>query len=264
MAPYLQKLCLALLGVLLPHDNARAWSFLMGGGCIQCRSRAPSSNSRHLHEVMMAKDGDLVRVSLPKPLGIQLEEIAPGAPGVRVVGVVEGGTAKENGEIGASMVLVELSGRDVTGATFDAVMETLVEAPAGMPIDLVFRDPSAAAAAAAAPVAEEEAAAPAVAVGVPCEIMVGGVTLKAKTGDNLRKTLLAGKVEVYDMVGKMTNCNGGGQCGTCAVQVDEADGWDPRSDWEAKKLKGRPESQRLACQTIIQGDATVVTKPPKK
>lgn len=47
--------------------------------------------------MMMAKDGDLVRVSLPKPLGIQLEEITPGAPGVRVAGVVEGGTAKENG-----------------------------------------------------------------------------------------------------------------------------------------------------------------------
>lgn len=47
--------------------------------------------------MMMAKDGDLVRVSLPKPLGIQLEEIAAGSPGVRVAGVVEGGTAKENG-----------------------------------------------------------------------------------------------------------------------------------------------------------------------
>lgn len=46
---------------------------------------------------MMAKDGDLVRVSLPKPLGIQLEEIASGSPGVRVAGLVEGGTAKENG-----------------------------------------------------------------------------------------------------------------------------------------------------------------------
>ena len=36
---------------------------------------------------------------------------------------------------------------------------------------------------------------------------------------------------------QMTNCNGGGQCGTCAVQVEEAEGWDPRSDWEAGKLK---------------------------
>lgn len=36
---------------------------------------------------------------------------------------------------------------------------------------------------------------------------------------------------------QMTNCNGGGQCGTCAVQVEQAEGWDPRSDWEAGKLK---------------------------
>lgn len=46
---------------------------------------------------MMAKDGEFVRVSLPKPLGIQLEEVTPGSPGVRVAGVVEGGTAKDNG-----------------------------------------------------------------------------------------------------------------------------------------------------------------------
>ncbi|CAN0486234.1 unnamed protein product [Ectocarpus sp. 12 AP-2014] len=158
------------------------------------------------------------------------------------------------------MILLEIGGKDVTGAMFDLVMDTLVAAPAGKPIDLVFRDPSAAAAAAA----PAEVPAPAMAMGVPCELTVGGVTLKAKTGDNLRKTLLAGKVEVYDMVGKMTNCNGGGQCGTCVVQVVEAEGWDPRSEWEAGKLKGRPESQRLSCQTVIQGDATIVTKPPKK
>lgn len=110
MAP---RLCLALLGLLLPHDNARAWSFSTGGsgggGGIRYRS---NSRQQHLNNkndnnskqrmmtttmMMMAKDGDLVRVSLPKPLGIQLEEITPGAPGVRVAGVVEGGTAKENG-----------------------------------------------------------------------------------------------------------------------------------------------------------------------
>ena len=101
------------------------------------------------------------------------------------------------------MVLVELAGQDATGATFDEVMDSLVGAPAGVPIDLVFRDPSAAAAAAAAAAPAAAPAAPAVAMGVPCEITVGGVALKAKTGDNLRKTLLAGKVEVYDMVGKV-------------------------------------------------------------
>ncbi|CBN80192.1 conserved unknown protein [Ectocarpus siliculosus] len=260
MAPALQQLFLFFLsGALLPHD---AWSFSTGISSGRANPPAFSARSHgRAAMMMMAKEGDLVRVSLPKPLGIQLEEVVPGSPGVRVAGVVEGGTAKESGEIGADMILLEIGGKDVTSAMFDLVMDTLVAAPAGVPIDLVFRDPSAAAAAAAeAP----EAPAPAVAMGVPCELTVGGVTLKAKTGDNLRKTLLAGKVEVYDMVGKMTNCNGGGQCGTCVVQVVEAEGWDPRSEWEAGKLKGRPESQRLSCQTVIQGDATIVTKPPKK
>lgn len=55
--------------------------------------------------MMMAKEGDLVRVSLPKPLGIQLEEVVPGSPGVRVAGVVEGGTAKESG-VSAIIVIV--------------------------------------------------------------------------------------------------------------------------------------------------------------
>ncbi|CAM9853976.1 unnamed protein product [Laminaria digitata] len=159
------------------------------------------------------------------------------------------------------MLLVELGGQDVTGATFDSIMEALVAAPAGVPIDLVFRDPSVPSPAPSPPPPPPPVAA--------CEIRVMGAdgkalgVVKAKTGDNLRKALLAGKVEVYDMVGKMTNCNGGGQCGTCAVQVEKAEGWDPRSDWEAGKLKGRPESQRLACQTIIGGDATIIAKPRK-
>ena len=40
------------------------------------------------------------RVSLPKPLGIQFEEVAPGKPeGVVVAGLVEGGNAEANGRI---------------------------------------------------------------------------------------------------------------------------------------------------------------------
>lgn len=48
-----------------------------------------------------AKGGDnreeFVRVSLPKPLGIQLEEVRGGFPGLRVSAVVEGGSVIENG-----------------------------------------------------------------------------------------------------------------------------------------------------------------------
>jgi hypothetical protein len=40
------------------------------------------------------------RVSLPKPLGIQFEEVSPGKPeGVVVAGLVEGGNAEANGRI---------------------------------------------------------------------------------------------------------------------------------------------------------------------
>jgi len=32
--------------------------------------------------------------------------------------------------------------------------------------------------------------------------------IEAKPGSNLRKTLQASKIDVYDLMGKMTNCNG--------------------------------------------------------
>jgi ferredoxin len=45
--------------------------------------------------------------------------------------------------------------------------------------------------------------------------------LKVEGGDpvNLRKELLKNKIDMYPLQGKIYNCGGGGQCGTCAVQV---------------------------------------------
>lgn len=40
---------------------------------------------------------EFVRVSLPKPLGVQLEEIKPGFPGLRVSGLLDGGSVKDDG-----------------------------------------------------------------------------------------------------------------------------------------------------------------------
>lgn len=102
-------------------------------------------------------------------------------------------------EISASMVLVELGGRDVTGATFDDVMEALVAAPAGIPIELTFRDPSSSSSSMSPPPVLREA----------CLIRVVGAdggaiaVVKARTGDNLRSALLADKVDLYDMFGKV-------------------------------------------------------------
>lgn len=70
---------------------------------------------------------------------------------------------------------------------------------------------------------------------------------------------------MYDLMGKMTNCNGAGQCGTCAVKL-ESDAWGPRSDYEAQKLAkkyGSSDVYRLACQTLVEaGEATVTLQPP--
>ncbi len=35
----------------------------------------------------------------------------------------------------------------------------------------------------------------------------------------LRSALLAEKVELYSLWGKVSNCGGGGSCGTCIVEV---------------------------------------------
>lgn len=103
------------------------------------------------------------------------------------------------------MILVELDGSDVTGDPFDAVMEMLLSKPEGVPIDLVFRDRSAAAAA-TAPV---PAPPPPLAPPAPCVIRAFGtngkeVVIEALAGDNLRRKLLDAKVDVYDTIGKVS------------------------------------------------------------
>mmetsp|Transcript_14902 Transcript_14902/g.26760 ORF Transcript_14902/g.26760 Transcript_14902/m.26760 type:complete len:188 (+) Transcript_14902:37-600(+) len=88
------------------------------------------------------------------------------------------------------------------------------------------------------------------------------VQFKAKTGETLRDVLLENKVDVYDWWGKGMNCGGTGNCLTCLVDV--AKGGDAKSDYEISKLerqKNKPKSWRLACQTIIQGNVVVNTKP---
>lgn len=47
------------------------------------------------------------------------------------------------------------------------------------------------------------------------ELVVEG----AGTPVNLRKELMKNKIDIYPLQGKIYNCGGGGQCGTCAIQV---------------------------------------------
>jgi len=81
-------------------------------------------------------------------------------------------------------------------------------------------------------------------------------------GANLRQKALENKIDIYTLKGKLTNCGGYGQCGTCVVEIVEGmANLSPKTDFEQKVLRKKPESFRLACQTLVNGPVSVKTKP---
>jgi ferredoxin len=83
-------------------------------------------------------------------------------------------------------------------------------------------------------------------------------------GANLRFKALENRVDLYTLGGKLMNCGGYGQCGTCVVEVVAgAENLSPRTAVEERKLKKWPANCRLACQTLVNGPVTVVTKPKR-
>lgn len=84
----------------------------------------------------------------------------------------------------------------------------------------------------------------------------------AADGANLRLKAVQNGIDIYTLFGKMTNCGGYGQCGTCIVEIVEGlENLSPRTDFENKKLKKKPDNYRLACQAMVNGPVSVVTKP---
>jgi ferredoxin len=190
-----------------------------------------------------------IRVSLMKPLGVQLEEVKEGGSlGVTIEKVNEG-SAKASGKIKSGLYLISANGQDLKFQNFDTILDALGDAPEGKPIDLVFIDPK--------------------------DVYNGPVTITVKTsdgnsvqinskkGENLRKTLLDNKIELYSSKAKFTNCGGGASCGTCAVLLTDAPDWDPRADFESAKLKKYGKTGRLSCNVFLEGDCTVIVQPQK-
>lgn len=86
----------------------------------------------------------------------------------------------------------------------------------------------------------------------------------AADGANLRFKALENNIDLYTFSGKLMNCGGYGQCGTCIVEVVEGmENLSPRTEVEDRKLKKRPATYRLACQTLVNGPVSVRTKPQK-
>jgi len=89
-----------------------------------------------------------------------------------------------------------------------------------------------------------------------------GKEVIAMDGVNLRIKAMENNIDLYKFMGKLTNCNGYGQCGTCIVEIVEGmENISPRTDFESSKLKRKPETYRLACQAIVNGDISVKTRP---
>jgi ferredoxin len=81
-------------------------------------------------------------------------------------------------------------------------------------------------------------------------------------GANLREKALQNGIDVYTFKGKLMNCGGYGQCGLCVVEITEGlENLSPRTDFENRKLKKKPDNYRLACQTMVNGPISVNTKP---
>jgi ferredoxin len=84
----------------------------------------------------------------------------------------------------------------------------------------------------------------------------------AADGANLREKALQNGIDLYTFRGKMMNCGGYGQCGTCIVEVVEGlENLSPRTEVEKRKLKKRADTYRLACQALVNGPVSVRTKP---
>ena len=208
-----------------------------------------------------SNDG-LLSVTLEKPLGLLLEEMEVGAAkGVKVQDLVETGSAyaSEYKDKLVGLKIAKVQGEIVGASTFDDIMEKIGATPSPITIDFEVPDD----AVAESKVAAAELDLP-IGTVVTIKVLQNGkpdVSIDAKVGDNLRSTLLANNVELYQgLKKKLGNCGGGGQCTFCAVDMIEAEGWGERSDWEEQKI-GRKLSPkaRLACMNNIQGPAVVRT-----
>lgn len=216
-------------------------------------------------------------LTLDKPLGLILEESSTNGGGVVVTAVNEGGSAY-NSESKDSLIQSRINlvnGIDCSTLPFDDVMDIIINADTTVDIDFILPSPSTSEPVVVAVdeeevVVEEKEVTPAYAVGTSVSIVVqqpqtnkGDITINAKVGDNLRKTLLSNKdIELYrGMKKKLGNCGGGGQCGFCAVElIDKEEVWGERSDYEATRIgKNGNDKCRLACMNNIVGPCTVRT-----
>jgi ferredoxin len=115
------------------------------------------------------------------------------------------------------------------------------------------------------PVSPGGAATPKFVPGTSIKFVNEGKEVMVSSGANLRIKAIENGIDLYTVMGKMMNCGGYGQCGTCVVEVVEGmENLSPRTAVEERRFKNKPVTYRLACQTTVNGPVSVITKPKKK
>lgn len=81
-------------------------------------------------------------------------------------------------------------------------------------------------------------------------------------GSNLRLEAIDSGVGIYKTINKVLNCHGKGKCGSCMVEITAGGAnLSSKTLMEEQKLKKKPVTYRLACQTLVMGNVAVKTKP---
>eukprot|EP00560_Eucampia_antarctica_P004538 CAMPEP_0197833286 /NCGR_PEP_ID=MMETSP1437-20131217/18513_1 /TAXON_ID=49252 ORGANISM="Eucampia antarctica, Strain CCMP1452" /NCGR_SAMPLE_ID=MMETSP1437 /ASSEMBLY_ACC=CAM_ASM_001096 /LENGTH=258 /DNA_ID=CAMNT_0043437251 /DNA_START=19 /DNA_END=795 /DNA_ORIENTATION=+ len=211
---------------------------------------------------LLAVSNKFLSLELEKPLGMLLEENEENeAKGVKVEELVETGSAyaSEYKDQLVGLKIAKVNGENVLNIGFDDVMERIIDSPSPVAIDFELELASSDLEASGD---SEDPSVPVYDIGQTVTIRViqeGSETkdIAAKVGNNLRKTLLENKVEVYrGLKKKLGNCGGSGTCAFCAVDFVDSEGWEKRSDYEEKRI-GKYPTARLACMNNIQGPATI-------
>jgi ferredoxin len=93
--------------------------------------------------------------------------------------------------------------------------------------------------------------------------------VEVPAGGNLRQAARAAGIQVYAGIHKLLNCHGLGMCGTCRVLVKKGmENLSPKGRLERFKLAtmmsaiGHEDEMRLSCQVQVNGDCSVVSRPP--
>ena len=90
-----------------------------------------------------------------------------------------------------------------------------------------------------------------------------GLDVQCNPGENLRELVMKENLQLYGLKGILGNCGGAGQCSTCFVSVEGGtkNSLSQLTAVEEDKLQNRPDNWRLACQTLINSSAVILTKP---